>query len=159
VCVLLLTVGAACARQSRTSELPAGPRDADLGRPKLVTSVRRTIPRLEAYRAAAEARRKRHDEEMGVQTKSDVPHLVKLNAASQRRFAQIWWGVRYPHGQSPVPHVEIGSGQIECGVNMTGEPTTEGDSDWTDFETKVDDLPSGRYRVVAPLGEVTLEVP
>ena len=159
VVVLLLTVGAACARQSRISELSEGSRDADMGRPKLVTSARRTIPRLEAYRAAAELRRERHDEEMGVQTKSDAPHLVKLNAASQRRFAQIWWGARYPHGQKPVPHVEIRSSLIQCGVHMTGEPTTEGDSDWTDFETKIDDLPSGRYRVVAPLDEVTLEVP
>jgi hypothetical protein len=84
---------------------------------------------------------------------------VGVKAAAQKRFAQIWWSVRYPHGQRPAPTIEIVRGVIRCRVELSGEPEPGAGTDWTSFETKIDHLEPGRYRIIAPLREVTLEVP
>jgi hypothetical protein len=127
--------------------------------PRVETRVTRIIERLEERRKLAKERHKQRDEEMGRDTKDESPHLVDLKAASQRRFAQIWWAVRYPHGQKALPTVEIQPSEIRCAISLSGEPKPGSESDWTDFETRIDDLPPGRYRVIAPLREVTVDIP
>ncbi len=149
LCLLLLVGGLACARRSDVV--------ADPG-PKVKTRVVSTIERFEESFKQALRAQERQDEESGMETKHDGIHTVKLKAASQRRFAQIWWAARYPHGRKVAPSVAVERFTIRCGAELSGTGADAG-SDWTDFETRIDDLESGRYRIIAPLGEVTLDVP
>jgi hypothetical protein len=127
--------------------------------PRIETKVTRVIERLEEQQKLGREKRRQLDAERGTHTKDHAPHLVNLKAASQRGFAQIWWAARYPRGQKAHPSVEIQSSVIRCAVSLSGQPEPGSESDWTDFETRIDDLPAGRYRISSPLREVTLDVP
>ena len=157
---LLLVAGLACARRSNAVEgVDDSAASAD-GSPKIGTRVNRTIERLEERDTLAKRAQERYDAEKGIQTKHEGVHRVLLKAASQRRFGQIWWGARYPHGQKVAPRVVIDSYVVKCSVDASGRATAiDAGSDWTDFETRIDELPSGRYRIIAPLDEATLDVP
>jgi hypothetical protein len=157
--LLLLVASLACARNPSTAAGQDATVTSPRSDPRVETRVMRVIEQLEERRRVAKERHERRDEEMETHTKDDSPHLVDFNAASQRRFAQIWWAARYPHGQKALPSIEIQQSMIRCAVSLSGEPKPGSDSDWTDFETRINDLPAGRYRVIAPLREVTLEVP
>jgi hypothetical protein len=159
-CVLLLVLiaGLGCSRREKPFERQDGAAVPDRG-PSIKTMVRRTIDRFEERQALAfEAQRKRNAE-TGKHMKVEGIHTVRLDAASQRQFAQIWWAARYPHGQHVTPRVAIDRFTIRCTVDLSPDVDAGAASDWTDFETKIDNLPSGRYRVIAPLHEVTVDVP
>jgi hypothetical protein len=68
-------------------------------------------------------------------------------------------GAPFVHGQKATPRVEVGSRVVGCAVDLSGDVSPGAGSDWTDFETRIDGLPSGHYRIVGPLGERTLDVP
>ena len=157
--VVLLLFGLGCNRHVEPADTWRASTDASGEGLRITTKITRTLERFEERQAQAKQAQKRHDEETGQRTKQSGIHTVDLKAASQRRFAQIWWAARYQHGQAPTAHVEIDSGIVRCTVDLSGDPTPGTDSDWTDFETRIDGLPSGRYRIIAPLREVTLDVP
>jgi hypothetical protein len=127
------------------------------------TRTSRSFERFEAQQRAAlaaQALQSKIREENGEgPIKPEGLHTIPLQAASQRRFAQIRWAARYPHGQSVQPRVEVGARTIRCSVDLSGAADAGGESDWTEFQTRIDDLEPGRYRIIAPLREVTLDVP
>jgi hypothetical protein len=157
--LVLLLLGLGCNRQVEPADTRRASIDASGEDLRITTKITRTLERFEERQAQAKQAQKRHREETGQRTKYSGIHTVALNAASQRRFAQIWWAARYRHGQTPTARVEIDSSIVQCTVDLSGDPTPGDESDWTDFETRIDGLPSGRYRIIAPLREVTLDVP
>ena len=44
-------------------------------------------------------------------------------------------------------------------MELRGEPDANGGTGWAAYTTKVDRLPAGTYRIIAPLGEAILRVP
>ena len=123
------------------------------------TTESRTIELYDVRQARALAAERMEDEATGKHTKHEGLRTTQLNAASEPRFAQITWAVRYSHGQKVKPTVEIERHMIRCAADVTGEADADSGVDWTEFLTTIDELPSGRYRIVAPLKEVTLDVP
>ena len=159
--VLLLVVmgGLQCTRPGNMVERRDGAAAAEDRGPRIKTSLRRTIGRFEERQVQARKAQRRRNAETERHGLESGIHTVSLDAASQHRFAQIWWAARYPHGQRPEPRIQLDRFTVRCAVHLSGEPEPTAGSDWTDFETTIDDLPPGRYRIIAPLEEVTLDVP
>jgi len=122
-------------------------------------SFERYEARERAALAAQAAQSKAREENGDGPMKLEGLHTIPLEAASQRRFAQIRWAARYPHGGRAQPRVEVGARTIRCSVDLSGGADAGAESDWTEFQTRIDDLEPGRYRIIAPLREVTLDVP
>lgn len=157
--VLLLVCGLTCNRRMSGAQAADSSAAPVIPGPKIETRIGRTIERFEETYALALKAQARHDAETGVRTKHEGLRTVRLAAASQRRFAQIRWGARYRHGQKALPSVAIDGHVIRCSIDVSGPTGVDAASDWTDFETRIDDLSPGRYRIIAPLHEVTLDVP
>jgi hypothetical protein len=136
-----------------------GPSAEDGLSPQVVTTVGRTIESFEI----AQQRANEHQRQGGANGAPPTKRLnlarTKLEAAARGRFAQILWSARFPHGQKARPRTRVGPGVIWCDVELTGDPDSNGGTDWVEYTTKISHLPAGTYRIVAPLDERTLRVP
>ena len=158
VCLVLLFVWyTGCAREDRSVDA-GGLAQRGAGAPAIQTKAVRSLLNSDEREQEVLAWRKRRD---GGNRPTLEPNIFPraIKAAARGRFAQIWWSVEYAHGLEVAPRIEIGPGSSQCKVDLSGAPSADAERDWTEFETKIDRLPPGRYRIVAPRGEVTLEVP
>jgi len=160
--LVVLVAAAACSRRPAAVDGRAGSTASPRGL-QIQTRTLRSFERFEARERAAlaaQAVQSKIREEIGDgPTKPEGLHTIPLQAASQRRFAQIRWAARYPHGQTVQARVEVGARTIRCSVDPSGAADTGAESDWIEFQTRIDELEPGRYRIIAPLREVTLDVP
>jgi hypothetical protein len=124
-----------------------------------VTTSGRTIESFEVQQQQANEHHRRRLAEGGPVTKPPDLAPPKLKAAARGRFAQILWSARFPHGQKATPRVRVVESIIRCDVELRGEPDAKGGTDWAAYTTKVDRLPAGNYRIIAPLGDAILQVP
>jgi hypothetical protein len=117
------------------------------------------IETFEVQQQRAQEHRRQRLAEGGPATKPPDLAPTKLKAAARGRFAQILWSARFPHGQKATPRVRVAERTIHCDVELRGEPDANGGTDWAAYTTKIDRLPAGTYRIIAPLGGATLRVP
>jgi hypothetical protein len=130
---------------------------------RVFTSVLWTVERFEEQNAATVAAQEEYDRENGVHTQHDGLPINRLRAFDLRSFVLIKWQVRYPHGMKVSPRVTVVGRTIRCAIDQTGARGSNATTDQTEFQTRLDHLPAGRYRIFAPLyggtlDEATLEV-
>jgi hypothetical protein len=150
--VLLVVLSSSCNRSGTPSP------DCTLT-PRVVTTIESVIAHFENEQQRANASYRQRLANGGPPTKSPDRSPAKLEAAARGRFAQIRWSARFAHGQKATPTVSIGGGIIRCAIELTGNAQPNAGTDWAAYMTKIDQLPAGTYRILAPLDEKTLRVP